>query len=137
MKKMFRLTRRCQKNDHLRKIWMTMKLTVVLFFLAISQMMASEAYSQVTKVSLHMKDAAVKEVLNKIEDKSEFVFLYNSKLVNVDRKVSIDYENQKIAEILNDLFRETDVVFTVVDRQIVLTNVADQASFMALSSQKE
>ncbi|MEK7718876.1 MAG: STN domain-containing protein [Bacteroidota bacterium] len=114
-----------------------MKLTVVLFFLAISQMMASEAYSQVTKVSLHMKDAAVKEVLNKIEDKSEFVFLYNSKLVNVDRKVSIDYENQKIAEILNDLFRETDVVFTVVDRQIVLTNVADQASFMALSSQKE
>ena len=137
MKKMFRLTRRCQKNDHLRKIWMTMKLTVVLFFLAISQMMASEAYSQVTKVSLHMKDAAVKEVLNKIEENSEFVFLYNSRLVNVDRKVSIDYENQKIAEILNDLFKEADVVFTVVDRQIVLTNVDDQRSFMALNSQKE
>ncbi|MCX6222883.1 MAG: TonB-dependent receptor [Bacteroidia bacterium] len=114
-----------------------MKLTVVLFFLAVSQMMASEAYSQVTKVSLHMKDATVKEVLNKIEENSEFVFLYNSRLVNVDRKVSIDYENQKIAEILNDLFRETDVVFTVVDRQIVLTKVADQSSFVALNSQKQ
>ena len=129
--------RRCPKNDHLRKIWLTMKLTVILFFLAVSQMMASEAYSQVTKVSLHMKDAAVKEVLSKIEENSEFFFLYNSKLVNVDRKVSIDYENQKIAEILNELFRETDVVYTVVDRQIVLTNVADQTSFMALSSQKQ
>ncbi|HWS00504.1 MAG TPA: STN domain-containing protein, partial [Prolixibacteraceae bacterium] len=104
-----------------------MKLTVVLFFLAVSQMMASEAYSQVTKVSLHMKDAAVKEVLNKIEESSEFVFLYNSRLVDVDRKVSVDYENQKIAEVLNDLFHETEVVYTVVDRQIVLTNVADQS----------
>ena len=137
MKKMFRLMRRCPKNDHLRKIWMTMKLTLVLFFLAISQIMASEAYSQITKVSIHMKDAAVKEVLNKIEDKSEFVFLYNSKLVNVDRKVSVDYENQKIAEVLNDLFRETDVVFTVVDRQIVLTNVADLSNFQSLTAQKQ
>jgi TonB-linked SusC/RagA family outer membrane protein len=114
-----------------------MKLTMVLFFLAISQMMASEAYSQITKVSIHMKDAAVKEVLNKIEDKSEFVFLYNSKLVDVDRKVSVDYESQKIAEVLNDLFRETDVVFTVVDRQIVLANVTDLSNFQSLTTQKQ
>lgn len=125
------------KNDHLRKIWMTMKFTLVLFFLAVSQMMASEAYSQITKVSLHMKDAQVKEVLNKIEENSEFVFLYNTKLVNVERKVSVDYENQKIAEILNDLFRESDVVYTVIDRQIVLTKVADQASFQILNLQQQ
>lgn len=137
MKKMFRLMRRCPKNDHLRKIWLTMKLTVVILFLAIAQVMASEVYAQITKVSLHMKDAAVKEVLNKIEENSEFVFLYNSRLVNVDRKVSVDYENQRIAEILNDLFHETDVVFTVVDRQIVLTNLADQTSFQVLNSQKQ
>ena len=137
MKKMFRLMRRCPKNDHLQKIWMTMKLTLVLFFLAVSQMMASEAYAQITKVSVHMKDAAVKEVLNKIEENSEFVFLYNSKLVNVDRRVSVDYEHQKIAEILNDLFRESDVVYTVVDKQIVLTKTADQSSFLSLTAQKQ
>lgn len=137
MKKLFRLTRGCPKNDHLRKIWLTMKLTVALFFLAIAQMMAAEAYAQITKVSLHMKDTAVKEVLNKIEDNSEFVFLYNSKLVDVDRKVNVDAENQKIGEILNSLFKETDVVYTVVDRQIVLTNTADQTSFLALGSQQQ
>ncbi len=136
MKKLFRLMRRGQNNDHLRKIWLTMKLTMVLFFLAISQMMASEAYSQVTKVSLHMKNAAVKEVLNSIEQNSEFVFLYNSKLVDVDRKVSIDYDSQKIASILDDLFQETDVAYTVVDRQIVLTNKADQTSFTSFGSQQ-
>lgn len=136
MEKTLRLMRRCQKNVHLRKIWMTMKLTMVLFFLAVSQMMASEAYSQTTKMTLQLKDATVKEVLNRIEEKSEFFFLYNSKLVDVDRKVSVDVNDQKISEILNDIFSKTDVVFTVVDRQIVLTNKADQTSLELLGSQQ-
>ncbi len=130
MKNLFRLTRRRQKNVHLRKIWMTMKLTLFLFFIGITQMVASEAYSQTTKMTLQLSDATVKEVLNRIEENSEFFFLYNSKLVNVDRKVDVDVKDQKIDEILNSLFRETDVVYTVVDRQIVLTNKADQAGFM-------
>jgi len=134
MEKMFRLMRRCQKNAHLRKIWMTMKLTIFLFFLAISQIMAIETYSQSTRLSLNLKSVAVKDVLDKIEEKSEFVFLYNSKLIDVDRTVSMDFKNQKIIDVLDKLFLETDVVYTVVDRQIVLTSRADQASFLALGN---
>ena len=128
--------RRCLKNEHFRKIWMTMKLMTVMFFLAITNLMASEAYSQTTKLTLQLKDATVKEVLSKIEENSEFFFLYNSKLVDVDRKVSMDVNEQKINEILSDLFRETDVFYTVVDRQVVLTNKANQSSFANLESQQ-
>ena len=134
MEKMFRLMRMCKKNAHLRKILMTMKLTIFLFLLAISQIMAVETYSQSTRLSLNLKSVAVKEVLDKIEEKSEFVFLYNSKLVDVDRTISMDFKNQKISDVLDKLFMETDVVYTVVDRQIVLTNKADQASFIGLGN---
>lgn len=120
MEKKFRLTRRWKKNMHLRKIWMTMKLTMILFFVAVTQIWAIETYSQDTRMSLHLKDVAVKDVLSKIEENSEFVFLYNSKLVNVDRTVSANFTNEKIDEILNKLFQESDVNFTIVDRQIVL-----------------
>lgn len=137
MEKMFRLMRRCTKNAHLRKIWMTMKLTMVLFFIAISQLMATQSYSQSTRISLHLKDAAVKEVLNKIEENSEFFFLYNSKLVNVDRTVSANFKNQMIEDILNKLFKETDVVYTIVDRQIVLTSKVDQNSFLSINEQQQ
>jgi len=75
MKKMFRLMRGCEKNVHLRKTWMIMKLTTFLFFMAITQMVASEAYSQTTKMTLQLKGVAVKQVLDQIEDKSEFFFL--------------------------------------------------------------
>jgi len=135
MKKMFRLTRGCEKNVHLRKIWMTMKLTMFLFFLGIVQMMASEAYSQTTKLTLQLKDVAVKQVLAQIEDESEFFFLYNSKLVDVNRKVDVDAKDERIDDILNNLFQKTEVVYTVVDRQIVLTNKADQAGFIQSGQQ--
>ena len=137
MKKMFRLMRGCEKNVHLRKIWMIMRLTTFLFFLGITQMMASEAYSQTTKMTLQLSNATVKEVLNRIEEKSEFFFLYNSKLVDVNRKVSVNVKEERIDEILNSLFQETEVVYTVVDRQIVLTNKSDQAGFISQSSQQQ
>lgn len=134
---MFRLMRRCQKNAHLRKIWMTMKLAIFLFFLTISQLMATETYSQSTRISLHLKDVAVKEVLNEIEENSEFRFLYNSKLIDVDRTISADFENQKVSEILSILFRQTDIAYTVVDWQIVLTNKDDQSGFLLNSGQQQ
>jgi TonB-linked SusC/RagA family outer membrane protein len=134
MEKMFRLMRGCKKNAHLRKIWMTMKLTIFLFFLAISQMMAVETYSQSTLLSLNLNSVAVKDVLDEIEGKSEFVFLYNSKLVDADRTVSMEFKDQKISYILDKIFQNTDVVYTVVDRQIVLTNKADQAGFLELNA---
>jgi len=137
MKKKFRLMRGCEKNVHLRKFWMTMKLTTFLFFLAITQIVASEAYSQTTKMTLQLKDVKVKQVLDRIEEKSEFFFLYNSKLVDVSRKVSVDAKDERIDEILNNLFQETGVVYTVVDRQIVLTNKADQAGFMQQNGQQQ
>ena len=137
MEKMFRLMRGCKKNAHLRKIWMTMKLTIFLFFLAITQMMAVETYSQSTRLSLSLNSVAVKDVLDQIEQKSEFVFLYNSKLVDSERTVSMEFKNQKISDVLDKLFQETDVVYTVVDRQIVLTNKADQSSFLELSNAQQ
>jgi TonB-linked SusC/RagA family outer membrane protein len=113
-----------------------MKFTTALFFLALTQVMALTVYSQSTRLSFQLNDIAVKDVLTKIEESSEFVFLYNSKLVNVDRKVSVGFEDQKISEILDGLFKESDVAYTVVDRQIVLTNKADQESFTKLTNQQ-
>ena len=122
---MFRLTRGWQKNVQLRKIWMTMKLTTFLLIFTLTHMMASETYSQATKLTLQLRDVTVKEVLNQIEEKSEFFFLYNSKLVNVNRKVNVDAKNERIDDLLSSLFPEKEVDFAVVDRQIILSPKQD------------
>jgi TonB-linked SusC/RagA family outer membrane protein len=67
-----------------------------------------------------MKDASIESVLAKIEDVSEFFFLYNNKLIDVERKVDVTAEEKPIKDILSKIFTN-DVRFIVSDRQIVLT----------------
>ncbi len=99
-----------------------MKLTSFLLFMTILNVFGSETYSQNTKLSLDMKDAPIQTVLKAIEDQSEFFFLYSSKMINVDQKVDISVEGKKINEVLDDLLAETNIKYSVKDRQILLVN---------------
>lgn len=106
-----------------QKTFRIMRLTFILMILGISQVFAATTYSQTTKLSLESKDQSVKDVLRQIENQSEFFFLYNSKIVDVDRHVNIQVENLKIDEVLDLLFAGTDVKHKSFDRQIVLSTV--------------
>ena len=53
------------------------------------QARATDAYSQKTRLSLNFSEAELIKVLDKIEEESEFFFLYNEKLLDTERKVSI------------------------------------------------
>jgi len=68
-----------------------------------------------------MSNSHVKDVLNQIEESSEFYFLFSNKLVNVERKVDINVNNATIQDILSDLFVDTNIKYKVFDRQIILS----------------
>jgi TonB-dependent starch-binding outer membrane protein SusC len=108
-------------NSSWHKLLLTMKMSFFLLFCCMANMFASPTYSQSTKISLSLKDATIEEVLNKIENVSEFYFLYNQKLIDVNQKVNIDAENEPIKDILDNLFKNGGINFVVYDRQIILT----------------
>jgi len=97
-----------------------MRITVFLMLAVILQTFANEAYSQKTKLSLDYTDTRLEVVLDDIEELSEFYFLANEKLVDLDRSVNLSVKNKKIDEILDMLFAGTDVVYTITDRKIIL-----------------
>lgn len=68
-----------------------MKISAILFFVTVLNIFGSVSYAQNTKLSLNMKDVPVLAVLNAIEEKSEFFFLYSSKMIDVNRKVLKDH----------------------------------------------
>ncbi len=107
----------------MKKTLVYMKLTCVILFLAIFQSFAGVSYSQTqtTTISLKMSNSSVKSVLANIEDRSDFYFLYSSKLIDIDRKVTIQMENAHVRDILDEIFKETNVSYTIEGRQIVLT----------------
>ena len=62
-----------------------MKITVFLLLISVFQVFATENYAQNTKLNLDLGETTVAQVLENIEQQSEFYFLFNQKLVDVDR----------------------------------------------------
>lgn len=104
----------------LKKTLLIMRFAVILMLLGILQASASNAYSQKTRLSLNLQDTELVRVLDQIENQSEFYFLYNEKLLDIERKVDIKAKDQLINNILADLFAGTDVEYTIIDRKIIL-----------------
>jgi TonB-linked SusC/RagA family outer membrane protein len=80
----------------------------------------SSSYAQKTKLSLNFQNSRVKDVLNQIENQSEFFFMYDNNQVNVERIVNLDVNSQTIDQVLQKLFEGTEVNFKIVNRQILL-----------------
>ena len=97
-----------------------MRNALILLCIGVLQAHAIDAYSQKTMLSLNFSDTELSKVIDKIEVESEFFFLYNEKLLDTDRKVSITANDQLINVILDNLFAGTDVKYTIFDRKIIL-----------------
>jgi TonB-linked SusC/RagA family outer membrane protein len=109
-----------------------MKLTT--FFLLISFISVhASVYSQRTKLDLKVHNATIKDALNRIEDQSNFFFMYNDRKIDVERKVDVDLKQVNIDAILQAIFGGTNTKFIIKDRQIVLFT-EEQGGAHAISS---
>ncbi|HZL10679.1 MAG TPA: TonB-dependent receptor [Prolixibacteraceae bacterium] len=104
----------------LKKTFLIMRITILLLLFSFLQANANNAYSQKTKFSIKFSNAELVTVLDKIENQTDFFFLYNEKLIDTNRKVSINATDQKIEEVLTTLFEGTNVEFSIIDRKIIL-----------------
>ncbi|HEY3371587.1 MAG TPA: TonB-dependent receptor [Prolixibacteraceae bacterium] len=99
-----------------------MKLTLTIILFSFLGAIASETYSQTTRLSLDLKNSSVGDALKVIENQSEYFFLYSEKIIDVNRKINIDLRESRIEKILDTIFEGTDVTYAVKGRQIVLSS---------------
>ncbi|MEN8251507.1 MAG: carboxypeptidase-like regulatory domain-containing protein, partial [Bacteroidota bacterium] len=98
-----------------------MRITLFLLLFGVIQVMAKTSYSQTTRLTLNLQDVSIEQVLDEIENQSEFYFLSNQKLVDTERKINVRMSDMKIGEVLDQIFSKTNTDYVVMDRQIVLT----------------
>ena len=103
------------------KFLRNMRATLFVMILGIAQVFAVNTYSQSTRLNLNLKNASIKSILNQIENQSEFYFIYDATVVNVDRKISIESENKLIPDVLDEIFKDSGVIYKIKDRQIALS----------------
>jgi TonB-linked SusC/RagA family outer membrane protein len=110
------------RSHTMLKFFNMARLTLFFIVAGIIQTFALDSYSQATKLTLKFQDTKLETVLGTIEDKSEFFFLYNKDLVDVEQRVDIDAKEKKITEVLDILLEGRNIRYFMFDRQIVLSN---------------
>lgn len=103
------------------KITRAMKLTCLLLCLSLNVVLAINTYAQSQSLSVKMVEKTVAEVLESIERQSDFNFFYNSKLIDMKRKVSVDINDKDVFTILDLIFKDSNVSYKVVDKDIILS----------------
>lgn len=102
------------------KILRIMRFYLFFLVLSVASAFASTTYSQSTALTLQLNNTPIEDVLNRIEEQTEFRFLYNKKIVNVERKVNVIVDGKSIMEVLDNIFKNSGISYTISDRQIVL-----------------
>ncbi len=102
-----------------KKLFIIMKLTTLIIFLAVFHVSAS-SYSQATRLKLNLSERTVKDVLIEIEEQSEFHFLYNDEFTDLARKVTVNTEDARIDEILNEIFANSSITYKVMENNLIV-----------------
>ncbi|MDX9881165.1 MAG: TonB-dependent receptor [Prolixibacteraceae bacterium] len=72
-----------------------------------------------------MKNRTVREVLQTIEEQSEFRFFYNEQFIDLNRKVSVNSENKNVESILKEVFDGANISFKVMENNLIIITPAE------------
>ena len=117
------------------RVLIMMKLTVFFICFSVLSSIAAGTFSQSAKISLNLEQTTIKDVLKEIENTSNYYFLYNNDLINVDKEVSLKVDNKEITEVLDQIFKGDQVKYMVIDRQIIISPI-DTENNTVISQQK-
>ncbi len=96
-----------------------MKFIVIFSFLTTIQIYGI-AYSQEGRISVNLSDASLTDVFSEIESKTQFKFLYNNKILDLNQKVSLREKDKTVDEILGNLFKEAKCTYTILENNLIV-----------------
>jgi len=97
-----------------------MKLQLIFFFMCCVGLYAKNAYSQEMKVSISANNSTVKSILQQIEEKTDYLFLYNQEEIDLNQTTTIQVTEKAVSEVLSQIFNKSDIKYVVEGYNIVL-----------------
>jgi hypothetical protein len=108
------------KKDN--KILKVMKLYLAITLLFVLSISAENSFSQTKSISVDLNGITLKQAFNEIENSSDYLFIIiDNAYSELNRRVDADFHDKSINEILDIILDKTDLVYTVVNRQVTIS----------------
>ena len=103
---------------------LVMKITSILLLAACLQVSAS---GKAQRVTLSMRKASLENLFKDIRQQTGYSFIYTRAILQDTKEVTIDVKDESIEQVLNEVFQDQPLNFTIVDKYIVIKRKAVEA----------
>ena len=108
----------------------------ILFLTVIWSTASAYAFPDQTLITIEAKGKTLKDVFADIEKQSEFIIFFLDQNIDVDRKINVFLKNQTIDKVLSQVFKDTDITYSITGRQIVISRTDDKPASAQQKSKK-
>ncbi len=120
--------KKLQISKNLEKIMKISCIQLLLATLMMSISWANDGKAQDllnTKVTVSFQNQDIETVLEKIGKKADARFMYSPELIQADRKVNFEANNEKLSVVLDNLLKPLKLTYQVLGKQIVLKRLTE------------
>ena len=109
------------KNYHPKNLFPRAGFLLLFFLFVGGSVVLGKGQSIDDEITINLQNNTLEEAFRVIEQNSSYIFLYQSNLVSEKRKLTLKLESTKIDNVLDELFKGTQIGYQIIDRQIILS----------------
>src|SRR5690554_791629 len=113
------------KKTSFNHFLLIMRTAIILLFTCVFISVAETGHSQNAKVTLNKNNVNLKEVLNEIENQTDYLFIYNNE-VNTNKTVSVKTKNGTVRKVLTHVLKDSDIDFLMEGNHIILSYIEEK-----------
>lgn len=106
-----------------RKSLIIVNMGVVFLLLST---IAAVAGTKAQPITLKVENKEISKILISIEKQGDYRFLFNSRLKDLKQKVSVDFANMEIRDVLQNLFSGTKLTYLMLENNLVAIRSNDE-----------
>jgi len=105
-------------SGYVTKIMMMMRLTTILLMVSLVQVSAA---SRAQMVNLVKKNITFSQLFTEIRAQTGYGVIVSTSRINVSQRLDADFRNQKLQDVLDQVFEGKQISFTIEDKTIVVS----------------
>lgn len=108
------------QNQCIKDFFRIMKISLFLLFVCLAQVFAVNTKAQNAIIKLETDVLSVGQLINQIEKQTDYLVVFRNQEVNTNRIVTLRKKSDKIGAYLDEVFKNTDVVYEIDNKYILL-----------------
>ena len=105
-------------NNSIKDFFRIMRISLVLLFVCVFQLMATDMDAQNTVVKIKQNNISVKQFIKEIESQTDYLVVFRNQDVDVDKMISFRKTSAKVAELLEEMCKNADINYVFENNYI-------------------